>query len=89
MLYLHYLLTVIVSICIIFFPYMNKFRLNIINSNIYLRVLSIIIIFILTLENYLLGILVMIMYFLITGTNSKEINEGFLDYYKKKSLDKY
>lgn len=76
-------MTTLISLGIIFYPHMNKFRLNIINSNIYLRILMVLIIFFLTLENYLLGILAMILYFLVTSANSKEINEGFMDYYRK------
>jgi hypothetical protein len=89
MLYLHYTLIVVLSLAIIFYPNMNKFQLNIINSNIYLEIVAALVIFFLTLENYLLGILLVIFYILIRNSSSKEINEGFTSYYKKKSLDKY
>ena len=82
--YLHYLLTIVLSLLIIFYPNINKFQLNIINSNIYLKLISILVILLVTIENYLLGILLMIFYVLILNTDSKEINEGFISYYKEK-----
>lgn len=82
--YLHYLLTIVLSLLIIFYPNINKFQLNIINSNIYLKLISIFVILLVTIENYLLGILLMVFYVLILNTDSKDINEGFISYYKEK-----
>lgn len=82
--YLHYLLTIVLSLLIIFYPNINKFQLNIINSNIYLKLISILVILLVTIENYLLGILLMMFYVLILNSDSKEINEGFISYYKEK-----
>jgi hypothetical protein len=55
--------------------------MNIINSNIYLKILVILFLIFTILENYLVGILLLIIYFSILDVNSKEINEGFLNYY--------
>jgi hypothetical protein len=82
--YIHYLLTIILSLLIVFYPNINKFQINIINSNIYLKLLSILVILLVTLENYLLGILLVIFYTLTLNSNSNEINEGFISYYKEK-----
>lgn len=82
--YLHYLLTIVLSLLIIFYPNINKFQLNIINSNIYLKLISIFVILLVTIENYLLGILLIVFYVLILNTDSKDINEGFISYYKEK-----
>lgn len=82
--YLHYLLTIVLSLLIIFYPNINKFQLNIINSNIYLKLISIFVILLVTIENYLLGILLMVFYVLILNSDSKDINEGFISYYKEK-----
>jgi len=82
--YLHYLLTIILSLLIVFYPNINKFQINIINSNIYLKLLSMLVILLVTIENYLLGILLMVFYVLTLDSNSKEINEGFISYYKEK-----
>lgn len=79
--FIHHLLTIVLSIFIIYFPQMNKFNMNIINSNIYLKILVILFLIFTILENYLVGILLLIIYFSILDVNSKEINEGFLNYY--------
>ena len=42
------------------------------------------VILLVTIENYLLGILLMVFYVLTLDSNSKEINEGFISYYKEK-----
>lgn len=77
----HYLFTIILSLVILFFPQINKFNVSIINSNIYLKLLSILTIFAVIIRDYLNGLLLMIIYLMILDTNSTEINEGFIDYY--------
>jgi len=80
----HYLSVVITSLLIIFYPLANKFLTNILNSNYLLKITSILIVILLILKNYLLGILASVLFLIILDTNSKEINESFLDYYDKK-----
>jgi hypothetical protein len=52
-------------------------------ENVYLKILFIILLVFSIMENYLVGIITMLIFFHIITLNNKEINEGFLNYYTK------
>lgn len=75
------LLSIIVVILIVLYPYINdknKFRMTLItNGNLNKFIIFLLLLFII-LENYLLGILLMILYFII---ETEKTFEGFIDYF--------
>lgn len=81
---IHNSLIIVLSIFIILVPKLNKFKLSLLFENIFVKLLFILLIFFSLIENYLVGILLIILYFSIKMINSKQINEGFLNYYEKK-----
>ena len=50
----HHLFSIFLSMVIVFFPKINKFNLSIINSNVYMKLLSIAIIFTVIIRDYLM-----------------------------------
>lgn len=79
--FIHHLITIVISLLIIYAPKINKFSFNILNSNIYLKLLVLLLLIFTILENYLIGILLILLYISLSDVNSKEINEGFINYY--------
>ena len=75
------ILCIVVAIFIVFYPYINeknKFRLSLVtNGNLNKFIIFLLLLFII-LENYLLGILLMILYFII---ETEKTFEGFIDYF--------
>ena len=81
--FIHHLLTIVLSLLIIYSPKINKFSFNILNSNIYLKLLVLLLLIFTILENYLVGILLILLYISLSDVNSKEINEGFINHYNE------
>ena len=81
---IHKILVYLLSIIIILLPKFNKFNVALLFENMFLKILFITLILFSILENYLVGILMIIIFFYINLINNEQINEGFLNYYKKK-----
>lgn len=81
---IHKIIVYLLSIIIIILPKFNKFNVALLFDNMFLKILFITLVLFSILENYLVGILMTIIFFYINLINNNQINEGFLNYYKKK-----
>ena len=83
---IHYLLILIFTTILIILPNLNKFKMSLLIESNFIKTIFIILFIFTVLENYLIGILMMIIFFYIMLNNNKEINESFIDNYKKKYI---
>jgi hypothetical protein len=85
---IHKLLVLILSILFIALPRLNNFNLSLLIDNIYLKIICVVLVVFSIMENYLVGIITMMIFFHILLLNNKQIKEGFFNYYEKKNVDK-
>ena len=81
------LLVLVLMIVIVAIPYLddkNKFRLNLATDGLLNKVVILSIIFFIILENYIVGLLCAILYFVILIETQKgsQTMEGFINYFK-------
>ena len=81
---IHKLLVLILSTLFIGLPYLNNFNLSLLIDNIYLKIICVVLVVFAIMENYLVGIITMMIFFHILLLNNKQIKEGFFNYYDKK-----
>ena len=81
---IHYLLVLIFSTILIILPNMNKFKMSLLVESNFIKTVFIVLFIFTVLENYLIGILMMIIFFYIMLNNNKEINKNLIKNYKKK-----
>ena len=83
---IHKLLVLILSVLFIALPHLNNFNLSLLIDNIYLKVICVVLVVFAIMENYLVGIITMMIFFHILLLNNNEIKEGFFNYYDKKNM---